>query len=136
MNELQNMYSNHLNTGLVGYSNGRFVFDCQMVRYLNGGMKTGLKQACLWSKMSGIRIVRVYHLNTGHLYQPVYGPKCPRIRIVRHYHLNTWTPILSDIQVFSIQMVTVHKKVRTINLKLQASGLQVKYRENLNTVGI
>ena len=41
-------YSNHLNTGLVWYSNGRFVSGCQMVWYLNGGLKN-----------------------------PVYGPKCP-----------------------------------------------------------
>ena len=44
-------YSNHLNTGLVWYSNGSFVSGCQTVRYLNGGLKTGLKK-------------------------PVYGPKC------------------------------------------------------------
>ena len=44
-------YSNHLNTGLVWYSNGSFVFRCQMVWYLNGGLKIGLKE-------------------------PVYGPKC------------------------------------------------------------
>ena len=40
-------YSNHLNTGLVRYSDG-------MVRYSNDGLKTGLKKAWLWSKMSGI----------------------------------------------------------------------------------
>ena len=45
-------YSNHLNTGLVWYSNGRFaVSGCQMVWYSNVGLKTGLKK-------------------------PVYGPKC------------------------------------------------------------
>ena len=33
-------YSNHLNTGLVRYSDGRFVLGCQMVRYWNGGLKT------------------------------------------------------------------------------------------------
>ena len=49
--ELQNGYSNHVNNGLVWYSNGRFVSGCQMVRYLNGGLKTGLKKT-------------------------VYGPKC------------------------------------------------------------
>ena len=37
-------YSIHLNTGLVGYLNGRFVSGCQMVRYSNGGLKTGLKK--------------------------------------------------------------------------------------------
>ena len=45
------IYSNHLKTGLVWYSNGRFVSGCQMVQYLNGGLKTMLKK-------------------------PVYGPKC------------------------------------------------------------
>ena len=37
-------YSNHLNTGLVWYSKGRFVSGCQMVWYLNGGLKTRLKK--------------------------------------------------------------------------------------------
>ena len=46
------MLSNHLKTGLVWYSNGRFVNGCQMVWYSNGGLKTGLKK-------------------------PVYGSKCP-----------------------------------------------------------
>ena len=36
-------YSNHLNTRLVWYLNGRFVSSCQMVRYSNGGLKTGQK---------------------------------------------------------------------------------------------
>ena len=49
------MYSDYLNTGLVWYSNSRFVSGCQMVRYLNGGLKTGLKK-------------------------PVYGPKCPAFK--------------------------------------------------------
>ena len=48
--QIDTLYSNHLKTGLEWYSNGRFVFGCQMVGYTNGGMKTGLKK-------------------------PVYGPK-------------------------------------------------------------
>ena len=51
-------YSSHLNTRLVWYSNGRFVSSCRLVRYSNGGLKTGLKKACLWSKMSCIWMVR------------------------------------------------------------------------------
>ena len=47
-------YSNHLNTGLVWYSNSRFVSGCQMVWNLNGGLKTGLIKACLWSEISSI----------------------------------------------------------------------------------
>ena len=47
-----------------------------MVLYLNGGMKTWLKRACLWSKMSGIQMVRqvtwLYHLNTEHPYCRVF----------------------------------------------------------------
>ena len=39
------IYSNHLNTILVWYSNGRFVSSCQMFLYLNGGLKTKLKKA-------------------------------------------------------------------------------------------
>ena len=47
-----------------------------MVRYSNGGLKTRLKKACLWSKMSGIRMVHqvtwLNHLNTKHPYCPVF----------------------------------------------------------------
>ena len=46
------MYSNRLNTKLVWYLNGRFVSGCQMVQYSNGGLKSGLKKACLGPKMS------------------------------------------------------------------------------------
>ena len=37
--DLFRTYSNHLNTGLVWYSNGRFVSSCQMVQYLNDDLK-------------------------------------------------------------------------------------------------
>ena len=50
-------YSNHLNTGLVWYSNGRFVSGFQIVWYSNGGLKTGPKMYILWSKMSGFQMV-------------------------------------------------------------------------------
>ena len=43
-------YSNHLNTRQVLCSNGRFVSGCQMVRYSNGGLKTGLKKPVYCSK--------------------------------------------------------------------------------------
>ena len=42
-------YSNHLNSGLVWYSNGRCVSGCQMVWYSNGGLKTGLKKVLFGS---------------------------------------------------------------------------------------
>ena len=65
------MYSNHLNTWLVWYSNGRFVSRCQMVR-----LKTGLKKDSWWSKMSGIQMVHQVtwfnHLNSRQLYYPVF----------------------------------------------------------------
>ena len=65
-------YSNRLNTELVRYSFGRFVSNCQMVRYSNCGLKTRLKKACLWSEMSSIQMVDqvmwLHHLNTGHPY--------------------------------------------------------------------
>ena len=39
-----------MNTGLVWYSNSRFVSGCLMVQYSNGGLKTGLKKDYyLWS---------------------------------------------------------------------------------------
>ena len=40
-----------MNTGLVWYSNGRFVSGFQMVRYSKGFLKTQLKNACLWGSM-------------------------------------------------------------------------------------
>ena len=42
-----NIYSNHLNNGLVWYLNSRYVFGCQMVQYSNGGLKTGLKKPAM-----------------------------------------------------------------------------------------
>ena len=51
------MYSNHLNIGLIWYSNGRFVPGLQIVWYSNGGLKTGPKMSALWSKMSCFQIV-------------------------------------------------------------------------------
>ena len=45
-------YSNHLNTGPIWYSNGRFVSGCQMVWYSNVGLKTGLKKACSWLNLN------------------------------------------------------------------------------------
>ena len=52
INFLKLYFRYHLKTGLVWYSNGRFVSGCQMVGYSNGGLKTRLKK-------------------------PIYGPKCP-----------------------------------------------------------
>ena len=81
-------YSNHLNTGLGWYSNGRFVSGCQMIRYLNDGLK-----------------------------KPVYGSKCPVFKWSAKPHdftikiLDTNTVRYSDegIQVFGIRMLTVLK---------------------------
>ena len=49
-----------------------------MVRYSNGGLKTGLKKVWLWSKISSIWMVhsRLYHFNTGHPYCPVFRWIC------------------------------------------------------------
>ena len=86
------LYSNHLKTGQVWYSNGRCVSGCQMVRYSNGGLKTGLKKSV------------------------VYVPKClvfewsPKSHDFTIRIPETHTVQYSDdssIQVFSIQMVTV-----------------------------
>ena len=79
-------YTNHLNTGLVWYSNG-IVSGCQKVQYSNGGLKTGLEKACLWSKMSGIQMVRqvtwLYHLKTGQPYCLVF--RCLVYRWLLYY---------------------------------------------------
>ena len=70
-------YSNHLNTRLVWYSNGIFVSGCQMVRFFEWWSENWTEKACLWSKMSGVRIVR----------QVMWLP------------FEYWTPILSGIQM-------------------------------------
>ena len=84
-------YSNHLNTGLVRYSNGWFVSGCQMVQYTNDGLKTGLKK-------------------------PVYGPNCLVFKwSVKSCDFTIWIPDTpsvwysneSSIRVSGIQMVTV-----------------------------
>ena len=70
------MYSNHLNIGLVWYSNGRFVSGSQMVRYSNVGLKTRLKKPVYGPKCSGSQMVCqvtwLYHLNTRHPYCLVF----------------------------------------------------------------
>ena len=80
-----------MNTGLVWYSNTRFVVGFQMVKYSNGGLKTGLKN-------------------------PVYGPKCTEFKWSAMSHdFNIWIPEThtvrysdeSSIKVFGIQMVTI-----------------------------
>ena len=43
--KLWKVYSNHLNIRLVWYSDGRFVSGCQVVWYLKGGLKSGLKKS-------------------------------------------------------------------------------------------
>ena len=79
-------YSNHLNTALVWYWNGRFVSRCQMVFW-----KPDFKK-------------------------PIYGPKCPVFEWSAKSHdftiwiLETHTVWYSDesgIKVLGIQMVTV-----------------------------
>ena len=50
---IEEMYSNHLKTR----PNGRFVSSCQMLQYLNGGLKTGLKTFQFW--VFGIQMVTV-----------------------------------------------------------------------------
>ena len=84
-------YSNHLNTGVVCYSNGIFVLSCQIVRYSNGSLKTRLKK-------------------------PVYAPKCQVLEWSPKSHdFTIWKPDNhtvqysdeSGIQVLFIQMVTV-----------------------------
>ena len=37
------MVTYHVNTGQVWYSNDLYMFDCGMVWFLNGGLKTGQK---------------------------------------------------------------------------------------------
>ena len=66
-------HSNHLNTLLVWYLNGRFVSGCQMVRHSNGSLKTGLKKPVYGPKCPVFsQVMWVYHLNTRHPYCPVF----------------------------------------------------------------
>ena len=75
----QNMYSNHLNTGLVWYSNDIFVSGCQMVRYSNGGLKTGQKN-------------------------PVYGPKCPVLKwSAKSCDLTIWIPDTHTVRYLGVR---------------------------------
>ena len=39
------------------YLKGRYKSGCQMVQYLNGGLKTGLNKACLWSGIQMVYLV-------------------------------------------------------------------------------
>ena len=69
------IYCNHLNTRLVCYLNGRFVSGCRMVRYSNGGLKTGLKSLFMVQNvqyLNGRPSHGLYHLNTGHPYWTVF----------------------------------------------------------------
>ena len=79
------------------YSN-QFVAGFQMVWNSNGGLKTRLKIACLWSVMSGIQMVHqvtvLYYLNIGHPYCSVF--RCLVFRWLLYYvkiTINLKTPI-------------------------------------------
>ena len=87
-------FSKHLNTRLVKYSNGRFVFGCQMVQYSDGVLKTGLKtpvngQKCLVFECSTKSCD--YYLNTGHPYCSVF----------RFNPVFRWLLFVSNIQIWS-----------------------------------
>ena len=84
------MYSNHLNTGLFWYSNGRFVSDCQMVRDLNGGLTTELKKVFM--------VPNVRYSN---------GPPS-HVTL----SLENWTPILSSILMILVLRFLVFKCYR------------------------
>ena len=71
--------------GKTGVPRG-FVSDCQIVWYSNGGLKTGLKKSLFM-----VQNVRYSNGPPSHMTLPF------------EYR----TPVLSSIQVFSIQMVTV-----------------------------
>ena len=51
------IYSNHLNTGQVCYSNGPNVSGCQMFWFSNGGLKTGQKSLFYGKKYQVLRMV-------------------------------------------------------------------------------
>ena len=77
-----NRCSNHLKTRLVWYSNSKFASGCQVVWYLNDGLKTGLKK-------------------------PVNGPICQLFKwCAKSQDL---TISILDTNSVSIQMVTVFK---------------------------
>ena len=66
--------SNHLNTGLVWFLNGKFVSGCQWVWYLKNALKTGLKKSLLMVQNVQYLISQPsHHLNTGHLYCPLFS---------------------------------------------------------------
>ena len=79
-------YSNHLNTGLVWYSNGRFVSGCKMVCI----------QMVVWKP---------------YWKKPVYGPKCPVFKMsAKSCDFTSWIPDTHTVwysDESGIQMVTV-----------------------------
>ena len=79
------IYSNHLDTGLVWDLDGRFVSGCQMVRHQMVVWKP------VWKSLFMVQNVRYTNGLPSHMILPF------------EYR----TPILSGIQVFGIQMVTV-----------------------------
>ena len=74
--------SNHMNTGLVWYSNGRFVSSCQVVQYSNGQN---------WKSLFMVQNVRYLNGLLSHVTLPF------------EYR----TPMLWGIQMLVTQMVTV-----------------------------
>ena len=78
-----------MKTGIVWYLDGPKVSGCQMVWFLNGGLKIGQKLLVLWSKMSSFL--------DGHVIGPFENrtKKCLKSQMF-------------GFQVFGIQMVTIH----------------------------
>ena len=64
---LHSSYSGDLNTWIVWYSNGIFVPSCQMVRSLNGSLKTVFKKPVYGIWMFP-QVTWLYHLNARHPY--------------------------------------------------------------------
>ena len=135
--KLKKLYSNHLNTGLIWYSNCRFVTGCKMVWYSNGGLKTTLKKACLWSKMSGIQMVRhvtwLYHLNIRHPYCPVF--RCLVFRWLLYLKLSSkclrlvvWLLSSSSSSDFSELTVLIRpSKDLRFSVNFSCSDINLKY---------
>ena len=105
-------YSNHLKTELVWYSNGRFVSGCQRVLYWNGGLKTGLKKACLRSKISCIQINPVQ----------VFG-----LKMVTVFRINSITIFVKDGSIYFRRQNSIRNKTEAAKTDTMIQALNLNF---------
>ena len=100
----QNLFSNDLKVGQVWHLNGPNVLGCQMIWFLNGGLKTGQKISVLWSKMSGFVTVRLITWSD-HLKTKQISVRCSVFRwlLLIQVHRSKYNTVM-DQRIFSLLM--------------------------------